>query len=158
MKLYLLYLSTAVINSWIILFLFGISAGFANYFPVLALLGSILMFLLAAPISIHKTRLGLILGLISYLLVLPYILLFTKGILEDGLFDLVTVFTAMPLPLILLGIYYTVKLLRTKSAENLDIPSNRAVRLLLSFVPMALFVLYLILYGQYWSWESFKVL
>ncbi len=157
MRLYLLYLLTAVTTSWIVLFLLGVSAGFANHFPVLALLGSVVMFTIAAPIVVYNMRLGLILGLISYLLILPYILLFTKGVLDDGFLHAVTALAILPLLLVLFGIYYNVMLLRTKIVESPSILTNRIVKLLLSSVPVGLFLLYLILYGQYWSWENFKV-
>jgi hypothetical protein len=76
MKFYILYLTGSLLTSLLVVFYLGISAGFANYLPILALLGCILLFTIASPLIILSKKLGLIIGLISTILILPYSLIF----------------------------------------------------------------------------------
>jgi hypothetical protein len=157
MRIYIFYLITALLISWMILFLHGVSAGFASYAPISALLGSVILFTIAAPVFIYNVRIGLIIGLIGCLLMLPYMFMIVKGVFEDGVFNWGILIGVLPTVLILLSTYFTVKPLLVKSTLVSGIPSNAVVKLLLSVIPLALFILYLLLYGQYWSWEMFRI-
>ena len=155
MKIYTFYLITALLIFWMILFLYGVSAGFASFAPISALLGSVILFTIAAPVFIYNIRIGLIIGLIGCLLMLPYMFIIVKGVFEDGVFNWGILIGMLPTVLILLSIYFTIKPLLGASAVS-GLPSNAIVKLLLSGIPLALFILYLLLYGQYWSWEMFR--
>jgi hypothetical protein len=156
MRLYILYTLTALLTSWMILFLYGVSAGFANYAPIAALLGSVLLFILAAPILIFSKRIGLIIGLIGCLLIVPYNIGFTKSVFDDGVFNWGVLIAILPTVLILFGIFFTAKGLLFKDTV-IKIPSGLTAKILLAGIPIALFLLYLIFYGKYWSWQMFKV-
>lgn len=157
MKLYIFYILTALLTSWMILFLYGVSAGFASYAPIAALLGSVLLFTVATPILVYNTRVGLIIGLIGCLLILPYNVGFAKGVFDDGVFNWGILLALLPIVLILFSTYFTVKPLLVKGTLISGIPSNAIAKLFLSGIPIALFILYLILYGKYWSWQMFKI-
>lgn len=156
MRLYILYISTALLTFWMILFLYGVSAGFANYVPVVALLGSVLLFVLAAPILLYNTRIGLIIGLASCLLIIPYSIGFTKSIFDDGVFNWGVLIAILPTVLILFSVFFTAKSLFVKGAV-IKTPSGSTVKILLASIPVALFLLYLVFYGKYWSWQMFKI-
>lgn len=151
MRLYILYILTALLTSWMILFLYGVSAGFANYAPIVALLGSVLLFVLAAPILIHSKYVGLIIGLAGCLLIVPYNIGFTKGVFDDGVFNWGVLVAVIPTFLILFSIFFTAKglLFRDTVAK---VPWGLTAKILLTGTPIVLFVLYLILYGRYLSW------
>jgi len=55
-----------------VLFYLGVSAGFANYIPVAALLGSVLLFVVAVPLVVYYQKAGSLIGLIGCVLMLPY--------------------------------------------------------------------------------------
>lgn len=157
MRVYIFYLITAIVVAWMILFLYGVSSGFASYAPISALLGSIILFTIAAPAFIYKARVGLLVGFIGCLLMLPYMLIIVRGVFEDRVFNLGILVSIVPTVLILLSTYFTIKSLSTKTTFFSGIPSGAIVKLLLSGIPLALFVLYLLFYGKYWSWEMFRI-
>lgn len=153
MKIYILYLITALIVFWMILFLYGISAGFASYAPILALLGSVVLFIIATPAFIYNVRIGLIIGLIGCLLIIPFMLLILKGLYEDGVFNLGILIGMTPVSIILLSTYFTVKKLFFDSVTESNISPNAGVKFLLAGIPVVLFGIYILLYGEYWRWE-----
>lgn len=156
MKLYISYLLASLFTSWIIIFYYGVSAGFSNYLPICALIGSILLFAIAAPLLIYNIRFGLILGLLGCLLILPFSVIFLKGILADGIFNW-GILLALPLILILFSTYITAKYLLSRNVVLAGIPTGASVKILLAVIPLILFVLYLLFYGKYWSLGMFKV-
>jgi hypothetical protein len=130
--------------------MYGVSAGFANYFPIIALIGSVFLFVIASPILVYNARLGLIVGLISCLLILPYNVIYVKGVFEDGVFNWGVLLAILPTVLVLISIYLTTKPIILKHTVMAGIPSNKAIKLFLSGTPIFLFVLYLIFYGKNW--------
>ena len=156
MRLYILYTLTALLTSWMILFLYGVSAGFSNYAPIAALLGSVLLFILAAPMLIYIKRVGLIIGLVGCLLIVPYNMGFTKSVFDDGVFNWGVLIAILPTLLILFSLFFTAKGLLFKDTV-ITIPSGLTAKILLAGIPIALFLLYLIFYGKYWSWQMFKM-
>ncbi len=156
MRLYILYTLTALLTSWMILFLYGVSAGFANYAPIAALLGSVLLFILAAPILICSQRVGLIIGLTGCLLIVPYNIGFTKSVFDDGVFNWGVLIAMLPTLLILFSLFFTAMGLLFKGTV-MKTPQGLTAKMLLAGIPIILFLLYLIFYGKYWSWQMFKV-
>ena len=140
-----------------ITFLYGISAGFSNYFPIIALFGCILLFVVAVPIIVYKFRLGLVFALIACILMLPANLVFAKGILDDGIFNLSMILISLPVLLVLFNIYITIRSIIVKSNEIKKATFNQLTKLLLAGIPIGLFILYIIVYGQYWSLEMFRI-
>jgi hypothetical protein len=155
MKIYILYLLSSFLIFWFILFNFGISAGFANYIPISALIGSIILFIGACPALIFNKKLGLILGLIGCLMLVPYSIVLIRGIIEDGVFNM-GLLIGIPSILVLLSTYFSIKYL-FNNQKNTEIELNKLNKLLLTGVPIALFIIYFFLYGKYWNWNMFKI-
>jgi hypothetical protein len=156
MKLYLFYILTALLTAWIILFLYGFSGGFASFLPIAALLGSVLLFVVAAPLLVYKVKPGLIIGLTCCVLILPYFVVFASSILDDAILHWGMLIAIMPVALTLFSIYFTMKPLVVKDAA-IGIRAGAVVKLLMAIVPVALFLLYLIFYGKYWNWQMFII-
>ncbi|MFC0317952.1 MULTISPECIES: hypothetical protein [Olivibacter] len=152
-RTYLMYIVTSLITFWVVLFLFGVSAGFANYAPIIAMLGTVLLFSIASPLLVIKKRLGLVFGLIGGLLILPFDIGFTAGVFEDGLFNWGVVLGFVPIILVLLSLFYTVKELKVKGEQAL----SNIVRITMIGVPILLSILYIVIYGKYWSWQMFGI-
>ncbi len=153
-RTYLLYLFTGLMTFWVVLFLFGISAGFSNYAPILALVGAVILFSVASPILVIKRKVGLILGLIGVLLLLPFDIGFTIGIFEEESLNWGTLLALIPIVLTLLTLIYSIKELR--STEKLKI-GNRIIKVTMVALPLLLLLLYILFYGKYWSWQMFVV-
>jgi hypothetical protein len=156
MRLYIFYTLTALLTSWMILFLYGVSAGFANYAPIAALLGSVVLFVLAAPIFVYRQRVGLIVGLAGCLLIVPYNIGFAKSVFDDGVLNWGVLIAMLPTLLILFSLFFTAKGLMLKNAV-VKMPSGLTSKILLAGIPIALFLLYIIFYGKYWSWQIFRI-
>src|SRR5258708_13931321 len=150
-KLYTLYVLTAMLNFWVILFNLGFSAGLANYFPVFALLGTILLFIIASPMLVYKMCMGIIIGFASFFFIFPYSILFTISLFQDWRFSWSLLLVTIPSILVLGCIYITVKYLFTKGYFASIKPINRTAKILLSVIPLLLFILYIIRYGRYWN-------
>lgn len=145
MRTYLLYFFTGLLTFYITLFLFGISAGFANITPVLAIIGSVLIFSLATPFLIIKRKIGIMLGLISCGLIFPFILGFTFSLFEDGALNIGTLFGFLPIILLLLAIYNSFKTLKLEQSNI-----NISLKYVLIIIPVGITILYVIFYGKYW--------
>lgn len=150
MKFYFLYIITSLLTAWIILVLLGVSAGFENFIPVVALIGSLLLFAIAAPLLLYNNRVGLIIGFISLLLMLPYTIGFAKSGLEDGVFNWGVILSLLPALFALLATYLTAKYLFFQPGANLMLPESSGVRMFLAFVPIGITILYFIFYGKEW--------
>ncbi|MDQ1087573.1 hypothetical protein [Siphonobacter sp. SORGH_AS_1065] len=155
MKIYISYFSTAFFNFWLIAFYLGFSAGFASYIPILALLGAILLFIVAIPILIYNSRSGVIAGLLACLMLLAYGMSTFLGVIEDGVFNW-GILILTPFVLTLISIYLSLNVLVGKKQVP-NIPKDKIIRLILSSVPTALFILYLIFYGEFWNINEFKI-
>ena len=153
MRIYLSYILTGLVTFWVVLFLFGLSAGFAHYAPIIALTGSVLLFAVASPILILRKRLGLIIGIVSCLLIVPFDIGFTISLFDDGVFNWGTLLGFIPIVLIGLSLFFTIKDFSTNH-QNF---TNRKVKILLFIIPILLLILYVIFYGRYWSWQMFKL-
>ncbi len=150
MKFYFLYIITSLLTAWIILVLLGVSAGFENLIPVVALIGSLLLFAIAAPVLLYNNRVGLIIGLVSLLLMLPYTIGFAKSGLEDGVFNWGVILSLLPALLALLATYLTAKYLFFQIGVSLRLPESSGVRMFLASVPIGITILYFIFYGKEW--------
>lgn len=152
MKSYFLYILTGIVTFGIVMFFYGVSAGFANYTPIMAIISSALLFTVAAPALIAQKRLGLIIGIIGELLILPFAVGLTVGIFEDGGVNWGIILAFLPIVLILLSLLFTVKDFKTG-----EIILSRTVKIMLIGAPILLFLLYIGLYGKYWNWQIFKL-
>ncbi|WP_316838578.1 hypothetical protein [Pedobacter gandavensis] len=154
-NVYFIYVVSALWTAWVVSFSLGFSSGFASSIPVAALLGSVVIFTVASPVVIYKTNLGLLLGLIGYLFIIPFNFILIKRILEDGIFNwIILIGLSMPL-LVLMGFIVTMKLILKKNIHLIEF-NGKYLRLALSYTPIILFALYLILYGKYWTWAMFE--
>jgi hypothetical protein len=153
MKVYFSYLNTAFFNFWIIAFYLGFSAGFASYIPIFALFGVFLLFL-SASIIIYFQRIGLILGLISSLMIVPYGINVILGIIEDGVLNL-GILLAVPFLLVLLTIYLSITYL--KKYKEIKLPVHNIINIILAIIPVLLIILYLFFYGKFWSLNEFII-
>lgn len=153
---YTIYVVNALITSFIILTLFFVSAGFANYFPILALIGCVVLFVLAAPITMYNFRAGLVVGSIGNILVLPYQFLFTKGIIDDHVWNWVILLGIVPLTLSFLAFYLLIRLRLNKVLLN-NTSSNGFLRVFLTAIPILLFISYVYFFGNYWGYDDFNL-
>ncbi len=153
MRVYLLYILTGLITLWVLLFLFGLSAGFANYAPILAIVGSVLLFVVASPVLIWNERIGIIIGVISCLLLLPFDIGFTISLFDDGVFNWGTLLGFSPIVGTIMSLFYSIKAFRVNKLMSM----NRGLRIFLFLMPILMFVLYVVFYGKYWSWGIFKI-
>lgn len=156
-KAYLLYLLVGLITAFLTVSYLGSSIGFANYLPIGALLGSVLLFAMAAPITLYYLRLSLYIGLISIFLILPYVSMFTVQFLMEyrGALHWSVILILLPSIMVLISLCLTIRLLMAK--ELVSISSNKYLRVLLASIPIIMFLLYLALYGNEWNWEMFNV-
>jgi hypothetical protein len=150
-KLYTLYVLTAILNFWVILLYMGLSAGLVNYFPVFALFGTILLFVVSSAMLVYKIRIGLVIGLVTLFFIFPYSILFVISLFHDWQFSWILVLIAIPSLLVLVCIYITLKYLFSKRYSIFIKPIDRTTRILLSVMPLLLFILYIICYGRNWN-------
>ena len=152
MKIYITYFFTSLFTFWIILVFLGMSAGFANYIPLVALIASVFLFVIATPILIYKFRLGLILGLICLLFIVPYSISFTLSIFSDILnssnLNYLLLLFILPSFIVFLSIYFTLKGILNK--DSYEVTKQKVVKFTLAIIPIILFGLYIVLYGKYW--------
>jgi len=158
-KIYLLFIITALCTAWLIVFYLGVSSGFSNYVPIIALLGSVALFVIAAPLIVYLQRAGLYVGLLSCLLMLPYSLMFILHLFRDynGTWHWGLILILLPSMLVLLNVLFTVNALFVKKKMLRPVSINNTNKLLFSFFPVLLFAIYLVLYGRYWDWQMFKL-
>lgn len=150
MKIYILYIITSLLTAWVILVLFGVSAGFANFIPIAGLLGSLLLFVVATPLLLYNSRTGLILGIVFLIAMLPYVLGFAKSGLEDGFFNWGIIISLLPALITLVALYLSVKQIFFQPAINLSLPINTTVKFVLAATPVGITLLYFIFYGKEW--------
>lgn len=153
MKVYFSYLTTAFFNFWIIAFSLGFSVGFASYIPIIALLGIFFLFL-SASIVIYFQRVGLMIGLVSSLMMVPYGINFTLGIIEDGVLNF-GILLVIPFLLVLLTIYISITYLQKD--EKIIFSINNTINFILVMAPILMIVLYIFFYGKYWSLYEFII-
>jgi hypothetical protein len=161
MRIYIIYLLTSVLNFFLIMLYWGASAGFANYTPIVSLFGSLILFTVATPIIVYNTRIGLMLGGIGCLLILvyelPVILINIQKVIIEHRFQWEALLISIPSLLALMSTYITAKAFLSKSSFWVGMPRNRVVKALLVSIPVSLFVLYLLIYGKYWSKDMFII-
>lgn len=155
MKVYITYFFVSLFTSYMILFQLGVSAGFASYIPVIALLGSIILFVVANPVFVYNKRIGLYIGLVSCLLILPYMIFFIGGIISALItgtkINYIILIILIPPLLLIFGIYISIKeVLERKEVKEVYSSTNKVVKVILAAIPILLFILYPIYYGKYW--------
>lgn len=150
MKIYILYIITSLLTAWVILFLLGVSSGFANFIPIAGLLGSLLLFAVATPLLLYNSRTGLILGIIFLIAMLPYIFGFAKSGLEDGVFNWGIIISLLPSLVTLVTLYLSVKQIIFQPAINLSLPTNSTVKFVLAAIQVGITLLYFIFFGKEW--------
>lgn len=152
-KIYITYILAALCTAWVVLFYLGFSAGFANYIPIAALLGAVVLLVIATPLIIYFQRPGLLVGLIGCMLMLPYSLIFIWHLFSEnrGMWNWTMVLIIIPSVLVLLNTYFTVKSLFVNKGMVSPVAVNSVSKVLLAAVPVLIFLLYLAFYGRYWS-------
>lgn len=150
MKIYITYIITSLFTAWVILVLLGVSAGFANPIPLIALLGALLLFAVAAPMLVYNSRIGLSLGLVFLIAMLPYTIGFAKSGIEDGVFNWGVVLSFFPALLTILALYLSTRQIFFQSGAELSLSENTAIRFILIALPVGLTLLYFLFYGKYW--------
>lgn len=153
---YFNYIICALCTAWVVSFGLGFSLGFASYIPIMALFGSVFLFAVAAPLLIYKTRLGVILGFIGCLFIIPFNFLFISGFFEDRVFSWVMILALLMLFSPLYGLFMALRLIAKKESDIVGFNST-SLRFILAFTPIVLLNLYLVFYGKYWSWSMFNI-
>ena len=133
MKLYLLYIVTSFSVMLFILWLYATSEGFSSYSPLLSLLGSILLLVVATPLLFDNLRRSLVLGFCSGLLMIQYFVIYSEQ---------------LPWPLSMFNLLLTVALFSTfvvfldRTTRLSNLPTNRFVKLGMSTAPALIFGLF----------------
>jgi len=139
MKLYFLYVITAILNFYAIMFLWGVAAGFASYLPVVSVISSILLFTIATPIIVVSSKWGVILGLVFSLTMMPNSVIYIFGTIGDSNYhDPISLLFNIPyiLPFVIIGC--NGKVLIKKDYHLIRLPSALVSKVLLSVLPVAL--------------------
>jgi len=152
-KIYIIYILAALCTAWIVLFYLGFSAGFASYVPIAALVGSVLLLVIAVPLTIYFQRAGLLTGIIACVLMLPYSLMFIGFLFSEnrGAWEWIILLIMLPSVLVLLSTYLTTKALFANKDSLLPVAVNKYSKMLLAAFPILIFILYLAFYGGNWS-------
>jgi hypothetical protein len=150
MKFYFLYIVTSLLTAWVIIVLLSVSAGFANLAPIAALIGALLLFAIATPILLYRSRIGLILGLIFLTAMLPFTIDFAKSVLGDGVFNWGVIFSFLPALITVFALYLSVRQVLFQQEASLSLPANSLARFVLAAIPVGITFLYFVLYGKEW--------
>lgn len=150
MKFYILFILNSFLTAWVILLFLSISAGFASFIPIMALIGALFLFAIATPILLYKNRLGLILGLVFLVIMLPYTIGLAISGLGDRVVNLGTIFSFLPGLLALLTLYLVTKQIFFQKESNLSILTNPLIKVVLAAIPIGITILYFIFYGTEW--------
>jgi membrane-associated protease RseP (regulator of RpoE activity) len=148
---YLVYFLAGLIISFLVLFYLGASAGFSNYIPIIALCGSMLLFLIAAPLTVCYPKQSLYIGLLGAFLTVPYVGIFSGRLLfgYKGAYHWSLLFVLLPSVVVVMSIYLTLKLLKKEKLSAVG--SNYLYKSVCVLLPITLFLLYIIFYGDQWS-------
>jgi hypothetical protein len=143
MRVYLLLILNALTNLYTLLFMWGFSAGAANTLPYVTLSAALCMFVITAPLSIFKPRLGVIFGLICAILLLPYEIAFLNDLLRDNEDVFITALFILPV-LINMGtiILFTVALLQGR-VNLINTPQKISSKIILAILPAFLVIAYI---------------
>jgi len=145
MKLYFLYIVSAIFNFYAIMLMWGVSAGFASYLPIASVICSILLFVIAAPVIVFNSKWGLISGLVFSLIMTPFSVMYIIGTIGDSNYhDLISLLFNIPylLPFVVVG--YTGKILIKKKYSLIHFPNSLISKILLSATPILLFAVYVL--------------
>jgi hypothetical protein len=150
MRIYLSFAITSIVNFWVIITLLGVSGGFANYAPELALLGIFILFSIALPILIYKKTVGIIMGSLGCLLVLPFNIMFIKTVIQEQNISKGIVVAAIPFILTITSVILILQFFFRKKTLIAEVKGSRYLKMLLASTPIILFFLYLFFYGKNW--------
>lgn len=156
MRIYTGYLLAGLLTFYLVMLYYGVSAGFASYVPILALVGAVVLFVIAAPVLVYQPKVGLYVGLVGCLLLLPYSLVFITGIFEDAKFSWPLLLAILPATLVLLSSYWTGRALLRPNSPLPAFPTAPALKFLLCVLPILLWGSYVLSIRAYLSWGMFK--
>jgi hypothetical protein len=152
---YILYLITAFATYYLVMFMWGVSAGFSNYVPIVAVVASIIMFVVAAPVFVLNNRVGVLLGICCCLIMLPfnagYFLSFFKE--NKSGYNWFSMLMLLPVIFNLLAIYTSVVAFKKNSTVNF----SKSVKITLAVVPVLLFIIYVMSVWKYQPWYWFRI-
>ena len=138
MRIYVAYLLAALLSFYLVMLYYGVSAGFASPVPVLALVGTLVLSAMAAPVLVYSARVGLWLGALGCGLLLPYSVTFLRGVLMEWHWHWLMPLGLIPAVLVLVSSYYTVWALRTPLGACLAFPAHPWLKRGLVLLPLLL--------------------
>lgn len=155
MRQYILYLITAITTYYLVMFIWGVSAGFNSYMPIVAVIGSILLFVVAAPILAVNYKVGLFLGIGCCLIMLPFNAMYFLSFFKENKsgYNLFSILMLLPTIFNLLTIDTSVVAFR----KNSTIGFSKSFKIVLAVVPVFLFIIYLISVWKYQPWYWFTI-
>ena len=142
MRIYVAYLLAALLNFYLVMLYYGVSAGFASPVPVLALVGSLILSAMAAPVLVYNARVGLWLGALGCGLLLPYSLLFLSNVVMEWRWVWLMPLGVLPGGLVLISTYCTARAWIQPFSSLLRFPVQQ-------WLKGALVLLPLLLWGSY---------
>jgi hypothetical protein len=144
MRIYIGYLLAGLSTFYLVMLYYGVSAGFASYIPILALVGAMVLFVVAAPLLVYQPKGGLYVGAVGCLLLLPYSLVFITGIWEDAKFSWPLLLAVLPAILVLISSYWTAKAFLRSAYPLPFFPAVPRLKFLLCVLPILLWGSYII--------------
>ncbi|GAA4009050.1 hypothetical protein GCM10022408_21490 [Hymenobacter fastidiosus] len=144
MRIYVVYLLAALLSFYMVMLYYGVSAGFASPFPVLALVGSLVLSAMAAPTLVYHARVGLWLGALGCGLLLPYSVMFLGNVVMEWRWVWLMPLGLLPGGLVLVSSYCTARAWIQPATCLLRFPVHRWLKRCLVLLPLLLWGSYLI--------------
>lgn len=145
MKLYSLYILSAILNFYAIMLMWGVSAGFASYLPIASVISAILLFVIATPLLVFHAKWGAIFGLVLSVVMIPFSVVYIISTIGDSRYhSAISLLFNIPylLPFAIAG--YTGNILIRKNYSSIKFPSAFISKILLSATPLLLFAWYVL--------------
>lgn len=142
LKLYTSYLIVGLFLFWMILFIWGFSAGAVGIWPYVSLFSSLILFTTASVFALYKPKVAAVIGLVTTLALLQFVWFVVKDIFRGSL----NIFGIVIISL-LVWYFATIiisAIIALKRQPIAIIKINKPLLRILSLLPPALFVFWLI--------------
>ena len=150
MRIYVAYLLAALLSFYLVMLYYGVSAGFASPVPVLALVGTLVLSTMAAPVLVYSPRVGLWLGALGCGLLLPYSVMFLGGILLEWPWHWLIPVAMLPGLLVLVSSYATARSWQRPNTPWLRFPASAWGKCSLALLPLLLWGSYFFSTWEFW--------
>ena len=150
MRIYVAYLLAALLIFYLVMLYYGVSAGFASPVPVLALVGTLVLSAMAAPVLVYSPRVGLWLGALGCSLLLPYSAVFGGGVLLEWRWHWLMPVAMLPGLLVFVSSYATARSWQRPNTPWLRFPASAWGKCSLALLPLLLWGSYFFSTWEFW--------